>query len=49
MRKSRTSLEPFWDLKISILYVSILRATFSEKYCWLNFKHFLGLYNAVDK
>ena len=53
----RASLEPFWDLKIS-KYVEYLTrvsseyklsATFSEKYCWLNFTCFLGLRNAVDK
>ena len=60
MRKFRASLEPFWDLKIS-KYVEYLTrvyiqrihyklsATFSEKYCWLNFTCFLGLRNAVDK
>ena len=60
MRKFRASLEPFWDLKISkiicrVSYACIQRihyklsATFSEKYCWLNFTCFLGLRNAVDK
>ena len=60
MKKSRASLEPFWDLKISkyveyLMRVYIQRihyklsATFSEKYCWLNFTCFLGLRNAVDK
>ena len=60
MKKSRASLEPFWDLKISkyacrVSYACIQRipyklsATFSEKYRWLNFTCFLGLRNAVDK
>ena len=59
MKKSRSSLEPFWDLKISkyvgVSYACIqridykLNATFSEKYRWLNFTCFLGLRNAVDK
>ena len=59
MRKSSASLEPFWDLKISkyveyVMHVSTqihykLSATFSEKYRWLNFTHFLGLDNAMDK
>ena len=41
MRKSRASLEPFWDLKLGkYSYACIQRihyklsATFSEKYCW---------------
>ena len=57
MKKSRASLEPFWDLKISKYLTRVsseyhdykLSATFSEKYCWLNFTCFLGLRNAMDK
>ena len=56
MKKSRASLEPFWDSKISKYLMRVsseyihykLSATFSEKHCWLNFTCFLGLRNAVD-
>ena len=55
MKKSRASLEPFWDSKISKYLMRVsseyihykLSATFSEKHCWLNFTCFLGLRNAL--
>jgi hypothetical protein len=57
MRKFRASMEPFWDLEISIYVeyltlvsveyiISCMFNTFSDKYGWPNFMRSLGLRNS---